>query len=373
MTADHGDNPNRHTTGGDPSGPSRFDIVLRGYDRRQVEDHIGTLERTITRQRSELEQARGSGSGANGTSQDSAGARPGSGSLFNPPTGQKAVAEGSGSSRDGALTPEMISSFTTRLQSILQAAEEEAEEVRGNARAFAHAEEQAGRARLEELERRRQAVLSELGRVRTQLDGLLGQPEPAVSAPAGPPNTGSGPESGAVATEVVRAETGSRPAPPRSDSGRSDLGRSDLARPEGGRPEGGRPEGGPDKPSAYPLPQRQSPNRPTAPVPPPSGGRPPAPQPAGQAPRPVQQPGQPAGPPSPPPSQGSGHPQSKPRPSPSPRPRTSPPTSNLPGKDMPAGKPGQGSRNGSAGHDNGAHDNGGRDDDGRSAFGSGAR
>jgi hypothetical protein len=158
MTADHGDNavPGRLDTDGESSAGPRFDVVVRGYDRRQVDEHIADLERTMSRQRAELEQARESGRAgqANGT------ANP----LF---TGGKAGGD------SGGLSPDMITAFTGRLQAILQAAEEEAEDVRTKARNYARKEEEAGRARLAELERRRESMLADLNRVRTQLDGVL--------------------------------------------------------------------------------------------------------------------------------------------------------------------------------------------------------
>lgn len=198
MTADHGDNspsPGRRST--DPAGSSRFDVVVRGYDRRQVDDHIFGLEQTVTRLRAELDQARGG--------------RPSSdaGSLFSPGTGPRrgTSEETTEAPQASGLTPEVISSFTGRLQNILQAAEEEAEEVRTNARNFARAEEESGRTRLAELMRQRESVLSELGRVRSQLDGMLAQSE--TGAPAA---NGSQPESPSTGRPGQSRSSG-QPAP----------------------------------------------------------------------------------------------------------------------------------------------------------------
>src|SRR3954454_422570 len=39
-------------------GAPRFDVVLRGYDRRQVDEHLSRLNRVLARMRGELEAAR---------------------------------------------------------------------------------------------------------------------------------------------------------------------------------------------------------------------------------------------------------------------------------------------------------------------------
>ncbi|MGI8814204.1 MAG: hypothetical protein ACR2G2_02620 [Pseudonocardia sp.] len=356
MTADHRDSSVRPPTGGDQAPAARFEIVLRGYDRRQVEEHISTLERTIAQQHADLEQARRapapSAPSSNGVAAEPAAAQQ-PGSMFEPPK-PGAERESSG----GGLKPEMISSFTSRLQSILQAAEDEAEEVRNNARTFAQAEEQATLARVEELERRRQSVLSELGRVRTQLEGLLGPAErPPVTAvaPAVSPKVGA-----------PQAATGSDRAPDRgSDAtteGATTTVRADVG---GARPSSavGRPTGPPNSAQPYPVhnrPGQQVPGRhgrpggPGAPMPMRQGQ--PAPQ-SGPQPGPQSGPQQ-SGPQSGP--QQSGPQQPKSRPSPSPRPRPAP-NANLPGVEMTQGPIEPIIRNG----------NGRSDDD--SSFGSGAR
>jgi len=204
MSADHGE----HSKQGQPDGhpTSRFDVVVRGYDRRQVDEHVAGLERTIARQRAELEQVR-------------AAQRPAG--VFDASGGHPAPARG-----DSGLTPDMISAFSTRLQSILQAAEDEADDVRSKARNFAKKEEDAGRARLAELERRREAMLAELGRVRSQLDGLLNTvgKEPPIGASLRPASPPEGVSAGSRAETTARVEPGAG------------------GRPEPGRPETGRPE-----------------------------------------------------------------------------------------------------------------------------------
>ncbi|MDQ2708081.1 MAG: hypothetical protein M3Z25_10790 [Actinomycetota bacterium] len=357
MTADHKDSSVRPPVGGDQPPAARFEIVLRGYDRRQVEEHISTLERTIAQQHADLEQARRapapSAPSPHGVAAEPAAAQQ-SGSVFEPPK-PGAERESSG----GGLKPEMISSFTSRLQSILQAAEDEAEEVRNNARTFAQAEEQATLARVEELERRRQSVLSELGRVRTQLEGLLGPAErPAVTAaaPAGSP------QAGAQQTGAPQPGAGSERAPDRGSDATTGSATTVRAEFGGARPSSalGRPTGPPNSAQPYPVhnrpgqqvsgqqvPGQQVPSRPGR-----TGGP--------GAPMPMRQ-GQPA-PQSGPQQSGpqSGPQQPKSRPSPSPRPRPAP-NANLPGVEMTQGPIEPIIRNG----------NGRSDDD--SSFGSGAR
>ena len=42
---------------GGPGAP-RFDVVLRGYDRKQVDEHVARLQRVLGRMRADLETAR---------------------------------------------------------------------------------------------------------------------------------------------------------------------------------------------------------------------------------------------------------------------------------------------------------------------------
>ena len=39
-------------------GAPRFDVVLRGYDRRQVDEHVDRLQRVLARMRADLDVAR---------------------------------------------------------------------------------------------------------------------------------------------------------------------------------------------------------------------------------------------------------------------------------------------------------------------------
>lgn len=358
MTAEHGDGavPGRHSADGENAAAPRFDVVVRGYDRRQVDEHIAGLERTLARQRTDLEQARGGANGTNGAN-GTAQARTGAAALFNTGTG---TARPAGADSASGLTPEMISAFTTRLQSILQAAEEEAEEVRTNARNFARKEEDAGRARLAELEQRRETMLGDLGRVRSQLDTVLSTA--GKETPIG----------------------GNLPPPPTPPEGLPLRGGKGPGGPPGKRPEQGGPRVGPlpvtdgNRPRPAQRPEHQ--NAPDG------HGRPvnrPAPnqgaKPMGTGPQvnPAQQTG---------PQQSVPSPHPKPHPTPSPRPRA-----NQPAQGNNAGVPGgaaqgtreaagargpvdQHARNGVTNRENGAPPSRGDDTDGgRPTFGSGAR
>jgi hypothetical protein len=176
MTADGGDRP---------LGAPRFDVVLRGYDRRQVDEHVARLQRVLGRMRADLDAARSQPFPAVGPQ----GMPPGG---FPPPMPQNERPRPTPRPRPGGLpapegSPDMIGTFTDRMQSILQAAEEEAEEIRGAARVAAQREVEAARAaarhdnetaraELADLVRQRDEVVAELTRMRGQLEGLLSAP-----------------------------------------------------------------------------------------------------------------------------------------------------------------------------------------------------
>jgi syndecan 1 len=171
--------------GGDRSfGAPRFDVVLRGYDRRQVDEHLSRLQRLMGRMRSDLDAARtqqappiGPPTPASGRPRPTPRPRPDG----SPPTGGNDV----------------VGTFTDRMHAILQAAEEEAAEIRNKARAAAkaddewaaglraatRAEEEAARKTVADLVRQRDAVLAELTRVRGQLEGLLSGPTTRITLP----------------------------------------------------------------------------------------------------------------------------------------------------------------------------------------------
>ncbi len=160
-------------------GAPRFDVVLRGYDRRQVDEHLSRLQRLMGRMRGDLDTARSQlgPAPAGGRQRPTPRPRP----EGSPPTG----------------TNDVVGTFTDRMHAILQSAEEEAAEIRNRARAAARAdeehaaglraavraEEDAARRTLADLVRQRDAVLAELTRVRGQLEGLLSGPTARITLP----------------------------------------------------------------------------------------------------------------------------------------------------------------------------------------------
>jgi len=138
------------TEAGVGGGVPRFDVVLRGYDRRQVDEHVSRLQRAIVRMRSDLDIVRSQPLSAVG--RPSPVARPGM-----PPDGGPDA------------------------QAIVAKAEEEAAEIRNRARSAARAEEERVKAQLVDLTRQRDALLAEISRLRGQRDGA--QREAPVAAP----------------------------------------------------------------------------------------------------------------------------------------------------------------------------------------------
>jgi syndecan 1 len=231
MTADGGDRP---------LGAPRFDVVLRGYDRRQVDEHVARLQRVLGRMRADLDAARSQPFPAVGPQ----GMPPGG---FPPGMPQNERPRPTPRPRPGGMpapegSPDMIGSFTDRMQSILQAAEEEAEEIRGAARVAAQREVEAARAaarhdndtaraELADLVRQRDEVVAEFTRMRGQLEGLLSAP---------------------TAQFAAQSPRGQRPsphaAPPAAEPGAAVAGRARRwwpAGPREGRAGGPRGRGGP--------------------------------------------------------------------------------------------------------------------------------
>jgi hypothetical protein len=186
------------------AGVPRFDVVLRGYDRRQVDEHVSRMQRTIVRMRSDLEIIRsqplpavaGQGGGSRPTP------RPGA----------------------GPDQPDMIGNFTDRMQGILQAAEEEAAEIRNRARAAARAEEERAKAEVAELTRQRDALLAEIANLRNQKQagGMLAAPTsrmqspPAEAAPAAAGRPRGGQQGGPAGPDAPKpAQPRPRPGPAR--------------------------------------------------------------------------------------------------------------------------------------------------------------
>ena len=120
-----------------PAAP-RFDVVLRGYDRRQVDEHVERLQRVFARMRADLDATR---------SQSPAAAGP--------------VPRIAPRPRSGVPEGDQIGGFTDRMQSILAEAEAEAAEIRRNAQQAARAETEGVRAQLADLIRQRDAVLAD--------------------------------------------------------------------------------------------------------------------------------------------------------------------------------------------------------------------
>src|SRR3954452_7666667 len=176
------------TDGADRSfGAPRFDVVLRGYDRRQVDEHLSRLQRVLSRMRGDLEAARGqAGSeGASAGSPTSPGGRP-----RPAPRPRPDIPADRGA-------PDVVGTFTDRMQTILQAAEDEAAEIRAKARsavrseeerlattrAAVRAEEETARITLTNLLSQRDAVLADLTRMRGQLEALLSGPTARIAVP----------------------------------------------------------------------------------------------------------------------------------------------------------------------------------------------
>lgn len=165
-------------------GAPRFDVVLRGYDRRQVDEHLSRLQRLMGRMRGDLDAARSQAAPPLGPPTP-AGGRP-------RPTPRPRP---DGSPATGGN--DVVGTFTDRMHAILQAAEEEAAEIRNKARtaaradeeraaalrAVSRAEEETARKTLADLVRQRDAVLAELTRVRGQLEGLLSGPTARITLP----------------------------------------------------------------------------------------------------------------------------------------------------------------------------------------------
>ena len=165
----------------DSPGP-HFDVVLRGYDRRQVDDHVAGLRRMVSQLRAQLavrERRRPAAApaGIDGELADT-------------------LSEGRRPSPDSG-GPDVVGAFNDRLQGILQAAEQEAQMVRSRAAESLLAEHAESRAALAELRAQRDAVFDELLRTKGRLDDLVahsGRPStPAPRTTWGPPRGPYGP------------------------------------------------------------------------------------------------------------------------------------------------------------------------------------
>ncbi|WP_433030799.1 hypothetical protein [Actinomycetospora sp. CA-053990] len=167
----------------DSPGP-HFDVVLRGYDRRQVDEHVAGLRRMNAQLRAQLavrERRRSAApeapasSGLEGRVSDTI------------PEARRAPGADQHESGDGAPgSPDMVGAFNDRLRGILQAAEQEAQLVRSKAAESLLAEHAESRAALAELRAQRDAVVDELVRLRGRLDDIVSGPTRPSAAPPRP-------------------------------------------------------------------------------------------------------------------------------------------------------------------------------------------
>ena len=165
------------------SGP-HFDVVLRGYDRRQVDDHVAGLRRMVSQLRAQLavrERRRAPAAGPEAGSQAGSETVP-EGGLPTQPGPDARTAGTSGAQ------PDMVGAFNDRLRGILQAAEQEAQSVRSRAAESLLAEHADSRAALADLRSQRDAVFDELMRTKARLDDLVSH----AGRPSGHPYGGGG-------------------------------------------------------------------------------------------------------------------------------------------------------------------------------------
>jgi syndecan 1 len=176
------------TDGADRSfGAPRFDVVLRGYDRRQVDEHLSRLQRVLSRMRGDLDTAR----------TQAVPPGPPTGPFTPPGVRPRPTPRPRPDMSPAREAPDVVGTFTDRMQTILQAAEDEAAEIKAKARsavrseeerlatarATARAEEEMARVNLANLLRQRDAVLADLTRVRGQLEALLSGPTARIVVP----------------------------------------------------------------------------------------------------------------------------------------------------------------------------------------------
>jgi hypothetical protein len=146
-------------------GVPPFDVVLRGYDRRQVDERISRLQRGLDVLRKHVDSVH----------RQAVPAAP-------PPAARPHYRPG-GPPRE-AGRPDVEEPSIDRVQAIIQAAEKEADEIRRKARAAVRAEEvraaaaraaaraaeESARTSLAELVRQRDAALADLTRVRGKFE-----------------------------------------------------------------------------------------------------------------------------------------------------------------------------------------------------------
>ena len=177
----------------DSPGP-HFDVVLRGYDRRQVDEHVAGLRRMNAQLRAQLavrERRRSTAPEASGSS-GSSGSSGLEGRVSDTiPEARRAPGGDQHETGDAAPgSPDMVGAFNDRLRGILQAAEQEAQLVRSKAAESLLAEHAESRAALAELRAQRDAVVDELVRLRGRLDDIVSGPTRPSAAPPAPPRPG---------------------------------------------------------------------------------------------------------------------------------------------------------------------------------------
>lgn len=177
------------------AGP-HFDVVLRGYDRAQVDEHVAGLRRMVAqlraqlavreRRRPEPEEAAAPRGELAATLQEGARTTP-------PPVEASASAPTLPPTSTSSGEPGGVDAFNERLRGILTAAEQEAQMVRSKAAESLLAEHAESRAALADLRSQRDTVFDELVRVKNHLDDLVAN----SGRPSSPPRPwGPGPQRG---------------------------------------------------------------------------------------------------------------------------------------------------------------------------------
>jgi ribosomal protein L29 len=176
-------------------GP-HFDVVLRGYDRAQVDEHVAGLRRMVAQLRAQLavrERRRSSPpESAPARGELAATLQEGSPATTPPPVDASAASPAPAPDT-GSEDPGSVDAFNERLRGILQAAEQEAALVRSKAAESLLAEHAESRAALADLRAQRDSVFDELVRVKNHLDDLVAN----SGRPSAPPRPwGPGPQRG---------------------------------------------------------------------------------------------------------------------------------------------------------------------------------
>jgi syndecan 1 len=173
----------------DSPGP-HFDVVLRGYDRRQVDEHVAGLRRMNAQLRAQLAVRERRRATAPGTPPSGIEGR--LSDTISESRRSQAPGPQEASADESSGGPDMVGAFNDRLRGILQAAEQEAQLVRSKAAESLLAEHAESRAALADLRSQRDAVVDELVRLRGWLDEVVSGP----GRPSTPPPVLGGPRQG---------------------------------------------------------------------------------------------------------------------------------------------------------------------------------